>query len=56
MTLETFRASGMLMVADPHLADNPPGQRLEGYLDQIMTKLAAALDRADELGMVDNFV
>ena len=52
MTLETIRANGLLMVADPHLADNPPGQRLEGYLDQIMTKLTAALDRADELDMV----
>jgi len=52
MTLETVRGNGLLLVADPHLADNPPGQRLDGYLDQIMTKLAACLQHADELGLV----
>jgi len=52
MTLETVRGNGLLLIADPHLADNPPGQRLDGYLDQIMTKLAACLQHADELGMV----
>lgn len=39
------------MVADPHLADTPPGQRLENYLDQIMIKLKASIARAEELGM-----
>ena len=52
MTLETVRASGLFLIADPHLADTPPGQRLEGYLDQIMTKLEACLVRATELNMV----
>ncbi|MDD3313638.1 metallophosphoesterase [Pseudodesulfovibrio sp.] len=52
MTLEIVRGNGLFLVADPHLADNPPGQRLDGYLDQIMGKLAACLGRADELGMV----
>ena len=52
MTLDHVRGNGLFLVADPHLADNPPGQRLAGYLDQIMSKLGACLDRADELGMV----
>ena len=52
MTLETVRASGLFLIADPHLADIPPGQRLDGYLDQIMTKLKACLDRARDMDMV----
>jgi DNA repair exonuclease SbcCD nuclease subunit len=52
MSVETIRASGLFLIADPHLADLPPGQRLDGYLEQIMIKLAACLDRARELGMV----
>ncbi|WP_316896345.1 metallophosphoesterase [Pseudodesulfovibrio indicus] len=51
MTLERVRANGLLLVADPHLADHPPGQRLQGYLEQIMSKLRACLDRADELSL-----
>jgi len=56
MTLDTLRANGLFFMADPHLADTPPGQRLDGYLDQIMTKIEACLDRADELGMVPVFL
>jgi hypothetical protein len=52
MTLDRIPGKGLFMVADPHLADHPPGQRLEGYLEQIMSKLAACLDRAGALGMV----
>lgn len=52
MGLDRVRGNGLFLVADPHLADTPPGQRLEGYLDQVMNKLRASLDRADELGMV----
>jgi hypothetical protein len=52
MTLDHVRGNGLFMVADPHLADTPPGQRLDGYIDQIMSKLTACLDRADALGMV----
>ena len=52
MTLDRIRAQGLFMVADPHLADTPPGQRLDGYLEQIMSKLTAALDRARDLRMV----
>jgi DNA repair exonuclease SbcCD nuclease subunit len=52
MAVEIIRANGLFLVADPHLADTPPGQRLDGYLEQIMSKLTACLDRARELGMV----
>jgi len=52
MTVDTIHAKGLLLIADPHLADTPPGQRVDGYLDQVMTKLEACLDHADELGMV----
>ncbi|WP_285906013.1 metallophosphoesterase family protein [Pseudodesulfovibrio pelocollis] len=52
MSVETIRANGLFLVADPHLADLPPGQRLDGYLEQIMSKLGACLDRARDLGMV----
>ncbi|QJB56113.1 metallophosphoesterase [Pseudodesulfovibrio sp. zrk46] len=51
MTLDVIQGKGLFLVADPHLADVPPGQRLDGYLDQIMTKLEACLDRAADLGM-----
>ena len=51
MSLEHVRAKGLFLVANPHLADHPPGQRLEGYLDQILAKLTACLERADELSM-----
>lgn len=46
MELKTVSASGLLFIADPHLADTPPGQRLEGYLDQIMVKMKACFDYA----------
>jgi predicted phosphodiesterase len=52
MTLDTIRAKGLFFIADPHLADTPPGQRLEGYYEQIVGKLEACLDRALELDMV----
>lgn len=48
MTLDVVHKSGLLFIADPHLADVSPGQRLEGYLDQIMSKIKACLDHADE--------
>lgn len=52
MMLDTLQAKGLFFIADPHLADTPPGQRLGSYLDQIMSKLEACLDRAGALGMV----
>ncbi|BCS88921.1 metallophosphoesterase family protein [Pseudodesulfovibrio sediminis] len=56
MTVEHVHGNGLLMLGDPHLADHPPGQRLDGYLDQIMSKIEAALAHADELGMVVVFL
>jgi UDP-2,3-diacylglucosamine pyrophosphatase LpxH len=52
MTVDVIRARGLFLVADPHLADVSPGQRLDGYLEQIMSKLTACLDRAKALDMV----
>jgi len=40
---------GLFIIADPHVAATPPGQRLEGYREQILGKLSACLDRAREL-------
>jgi UDP-2,3-diacylglucosamine pyrophosphatase LpxH len=51
MTRDVVKGNGLFMVADPHLADTPPGQRLDGYLDQIMNKLEACLEQASSLGM-----
>jgi len=48
MMLNKVRKDGILFIADPHLADIPPGQRMEGYLDQIMSKLDACLEHARE--------
>ena len=48
MTLDTLRAEGLFFIGDPHLADTSPGQRLDNYLDQIMSKIVACLDRSEE--------
>nr|WP_321259790.1 metallophosphoesterase [uncultured Pseudodesulfovibrio sp.] len=52
MTVDHIHGNGLFFIADPHLADHPPGQRLDGYLDQIMNKVEACLDQAEALGMV----
>lgn len=41
--LPRFAASGLLLLPDPHVAATPPGQRLEGFADQILAKIEAAL-------------
>ncbi len=51
MGLDVIGATGLLLIGDPHLADVPPGQRLAGYFDQIMTKLEACLDHAADKGL-----
>ncbi|NDV18180.1 metallophosphoesterase [Pseudodesulfovibrio sp. JC047] len=56
MTLEHVHGNGLFFIADPHLADHPPGQRLHGYLDQVMNKIEACLDQAQELGMIPVFL
>ncbi|MGE4297334.1 MAG: exonuclease SbcCD subunit D [Desulfovibrionaceae bacterium] len=49
--LPIVEANGLFFLADPHLAATPPGQRLEGYGEQVMEKVRAGLARARELGM-----
>ncbi|MBU1248334.1 MAG: metallophosphoesterase [Proteobacteria bacterium] len=52
MSLPVIQAKGLFLIGDPHVADSSPGQRLPGYCEQIMGKLRACLDRAEETGMV----
>ena len=52
MRFDPVTAKGLFLVADPHLADTPPGQRMPGYREQVLDKLAACLDRARELDLV----
>ncbi|WP_029893469.1 metallophosphoesterase [Desulfohalovibrio reitneri] len=47
-TLPERRADGLFFLADPHVAGTPPGQRLEGYAEQVLDKLRAGLDYALE--------
>ncbi len=46
MSLPRVQAAGLLLIGDPHLADTPPGQRLPGFREQILAKLAACLEFA----------
>jgi predicted MPP superfamily phosphohydrolase len=43
---ERIDAKGLLLLADPHFAGVPPGQRLEGYAEQVLAKVAACLAEA----------
>lgn len=54
--IETIRSNGLFLVADPHLAGTPPGQRLEGFREQILAKVGAALARAAKLEMTFVFL
>lgn len=49
---EPVRGRGLFLIPDPHVAATPPGQRLEGFMDQVLDKLSACLGRARELDMV----
>jgi len=49
--LPSVKADGLFIVADPHVAATPPGQRLEGYREQVMAKLAACLEYARAHGL-----
>ncbi|EHJ49173.1 metallophosphoesterase [Solidesulfovibrio carbinoliphilus subsp. oakridgensis] len=46
MTLPTKKARGLLCIPDPHVAGAPPMQRLESFMDDVLSKLAACLDEA----------
>lgn len=50
--LERVRGAGLLLAADPHVAATPPGQRLEGYREQVLAKLAACLAHAADNDLV----
>lgn len=54
--IDAVTGNGLFLVADPHLADTSPGQRLDGYLEQILGKVEACLARARELDMVPVFL
>lgn len=51
MRLPRISANGLLVIADPHVAATAPGQRLEGYRQQVMAKLAACLELARQRGL-----
>ncbi len=54
--LPLLEARGLLFLADPHFAGSPPGQRLEGYQEQVLAKVAAALELARERDLVPVFL
>ncbi len=54
--LPVVRAEGLFFIGDPHISAVPPGQRLEGFQDQVLAKIRACLDRAVELDMVPVFL
>lgn len=56
MTLPREQAKGLLLMADPHIADISPGHRLPGYREQILSKMRAGLDHAVETGMLPVFL
>jgi hypothetical protein len=43
---KTIEAEGLLLIPDPHVAATPPGQRLDGFMEQVLAKLAFCLERA----------
>lgn len=45
-TLPRIQAAGLCFLADPHFATTPPGQRAEGYPEQILEKVASVLEMA----------
>ncbi|KAB1441618.1 metallophosphoesterase family protein [Pseudodesulfovibrio senegalensis] len=51
-----IEGAGLLFMADPHFADNSPGQRLDGYFEQILAKVEAGLDMAREQELVPVFL
>ncbi len=55
-TLPEIETNGFFFVADTHLAGRPPGQRLEGYQDQILAKVAACLAQAKQRNMLPVFL
>lgn len=56
MDLPRLRAAGFLFIGDAHLAGQPPGQRREGYREQILAKVRAALELSRALDLVPVFL
>ncbi|WP_018124199.1 metallophosphoesterase [Desulfovibrio oxyclinae] len=54
--LSRIEADGLLLIGDAHLADNPPGQRLDGYLEQVLAKVEACLHEAERRGLLPVFL
>jgi len=46
MAVSEIRASGLMLVPDAHFAATPPGQRLEGFMEQVLAKTRACLEHA----------
>ena len=51
LPLPEITGPGLFFVADPHVADTPPSQRLPGYREQILEKLRLCLEEAASRGM-----
>ncbi len=56
MNLPEERASGLLFVADPHLAGSAPGQRLPDYPRQVLDKVGICLDMARDMNLLPVFL
>jgi len=48
VAIPSIRAQGLFIIADPHVAATPPGQRLEGFREQVLDKLSACLAHAQK--------
>lgn len=44
--LPEVEARGFFFIGDPHIAANPPAQRLEGFMGQVLDKIGACLEQA----------
>jgi DNA repair exonuclease SbcCD nuclease subunit len=54
--LPRYEASGLFCIPDAHIAATPPGQRLEGYKDQVLDKIAACLAQAARIDCLPVFL
>ncbi|MGE4290788.1 MAG: metallophosphoesterase [Desulfovibrio sp.] len=54
--MPVIQARGIFFVADPHVADIPPGHRLPGYREQILDKLEKCLQEARQRSLAPVFL
>jgi predicted phosphodiesterase len=52
----SVKGNGLFLVADPHVAANPPGQRLNSYCADILDKIEACLKESAKRGLVPVFL